>query len=69
MTVEDLIYELQEMNPEAEVRLAMQPNWPFEYSIGDIVEVDFEDGPVVYFGEGSQLDYLPGEACKELGWK
>ena len=75
MTVEELICELQEMNPDAEVRLAQQPRWPFEYSIGDIVEVDLEDEDeegeshqVVYLGEGSQLDYLPGQVSQELGW-
>ena len=29
MTVADLIYELEQLNPEAQVRFASQPNWPF----------------------------------------
>jgi hypothetical protein len=74
MTVADLIWELEQMNPEAEVRFASQPNWPFEYSIASVVSVEVEDrireAPVetVYLEEGRQLGYLPGEAKEELGW-
>ena len=83
MTVEELIIELQQMNPCSEVRLAMQPNYPFEYSIDGVVEMepdvdpaspdydpdDFVDHPsVVYLSEGVQLGYLPQEACDEIGW-
>lgn len=42
MTVQQLIEELEGMNPEAEVRFASQPNWPFEYSINRVVEVQPE---------------------------
>ena len=40
MEIEELIETLQELAeeyPKCEVRLASQPTWPFEYSIGDIV--------------------------------
>ena len=41
MTIQDLIDALQERideghNPEAEVRVAHQPQWPFEYSIAGL---------------------------------
>lgn len=39
MTVDELMEVLADMNPDAEVRLAMQPRWAFEYSIGAVVEV------------------------------
>lgn len=74
MTVADLIWELEQMNPEAEVRFASQPNWPFEYSIASVVSVEVEDRrteesvETVYLEEGRQLGYLPGEAKEELGW-
>jgi hypothetical protein len=74
MTVADLIAELEFMNPDTEVRFASQPNWPFEYSIYDIVEVEVEKRntdeteTVVYLVEGSQIGYLPSEAKDELGW-
>lgn len=39
MTVEELIRELEGMDLEAEVRLAMQPNYPFEHTIDRVEEV------------------------------
>lgn len=75
MKVKRLIEELQYMNPEAEVRFAAQPNWPFEYDIDSVVQVDVEDRrtdnttEIVYLEEGRQIGYLPGEVARELGWK
>jgi hypothetical protein len=75
MTVQRLIEELEQMNPNAEVRFAAQPNWPFEYDIDSVVQVAVEDRrtddttEVVYLEEGRQIGYLPGEAARELGWK
>jgi hypothetical protein len=74
MTVADLIYELEQMNPEAEVRFASQPSWPFENDIDSVVSVEIENPrtgeevEVVYLEEGRQIGYLPGEAKRELGW-
>ena len=67
---------------DAEVHLAQQPGWPFEYTVGQIVGIDEEDGsgvdrdgePIeeaparVYIGEGEQTRYLPGIVRDELGW-
>ncbi len=36
MTVKHLVALLLNQDPEAEVRLAHQPNWPFEYSISNV---------------------------------
>ena len=69
MTVQELIEELSYVNPDAEIRFASQPSWPFEYSFSGPVEVADEDGlPTVYLVEGSQLGYLPEEARDEIGW-
>lgn len=77
MTVGQLIETLEGFDPDAVVRLAVQPSWPFEHSIGRIEEVEYErkdelgvDDPVsvVYIAEDSQLDYLPGIARDALGW-
>jgi hypothetical protein len=71
VTVTDLIQELEGRDPDAEVRLAQQPAWPFEYAIDPgnaIVEVDLDGGPVVYLGEGAQLGYLPQPVREQLGW-
>jgi len=40
MTVQELIDLLEDMDREAEVRIADQPNWPFEYEIDAVAEVD-----------------------------
>jgi len=64
-TAQDLIDFLQDLDPDTEIRIAEQPNWPFEYSIDEVVEVD----GIVYIGEGSQIGYLPGEVSNELGWR
>jgi hypothetical protein len=75
MTVIELKEALEQMPDEAEVRLAMQPSWPFEYSIMEVVPLEpDEEAPadeevkVVYLTEGSQLGYLPGEASEAIGW-
>lgn len=43
MTVGELISQLEDLDAEAEVRLAHQPSWPFEYSIDSVVEVGGDD--------------------------
>jgi hypothetical protein len=74
LTVSQLIEELEDLDPDAEVRLATQPNWPFEWHLsttepGPAVQVTLDDGPVVYLVEGEQLGYLPDTVCGELGWR
>lgn len=80
MTVQELMQALEDFEPDQEVRLAIQPNYPFQHTIADVVEVDLEgeeddDGdsqPIVYIAEGGQLyeaPYLPGAVSQELGWK
>ena len=72
MTVQELIDELEYLDPETEVRFASQPSWPFEYSISEVivanVEKRGEEEEVAYLGEGHQIGYLPGSAKEELGW-
>lgn len=81
MRVRDLIERLETMDQDAKVLIAEQPNWPFEYSIDGVVEVDLDQanedgsynddelGMVVYLEEGEQLGYLSGAATEELGWR
>lgn len=70
----ELLENIQEDFPDEdpEVRLAMQPQWAFEYSIHAVTPVSLEDRqgegvPVVYLSEGVQLGYLPG-AAKNAVW-
>lgn len=78
MNVAELIEILEDCDPETEIRLASQPKWPFEYSISNVVlaqpsvdldEFDGGDPRVVYIAEGTQIDYLSGDACEMLGWR
>ena len=83
MQVRDLIEILEQFDEEAEVFIAEQPGWPFEYAIDDVVEVtpefDEDESPPddydenapnpVYIVEGNQLRYLPGYASEQIGWR
>lgn len=64
MTVEELIQELECMDRDAEVRLAEQPAWPFEYNLSGVVE----SGGKVWLTEGDQLGYLGEDVRGEIGW-
>ena len=78
MRLSELIETLQLIarrlpDEDPEVRLAMQPQWAFEYSIHSVTPVSLEEDrqgeevPVVYLSEGVQLGYLPG-AAKDAVW-
>lgn len=63
MKTKDLIEMLETLDedfPDAEVRIASQPSYPFEYSIRDLVIGNEDNGGeprVVYILEGDQLCY------------
>ncbi|GAA4898228.1 hypothetical protein [Streptomonospora salina] len=60
---------------QAPVRLAMQPEWPLEYTIGQTRVIGHtgddsgEGAATLYLGEGTQQRYLPADTCAELGWR
>jgi hypothetical protein len=68
LTIAELLELIEGMPGDTPVRMAQQPSWPFEYSIGDPVIVETEDGPVLYLPERQQTRYLPAEVSVELGW-
>ena len=53
MTVRELIDALQYFDENQEVRLAQQPNYPFEYSIDNVVEFSKEGAHDPYESEDS----------------
>lgn len=65
MTVEELIQELEQMDRDAEVRIAQQPSWPFEYDLNGVIE----SGGKVWIVEGEQKGYLEGDVASDLGWR
>lgn len=48
MKVRELMEALEDFDQDAVVRLAQQPHWPFEYSIGEVVEDSGHRHEVVY---------------------
>ncbi len=71
MKVFELKEALEGVPEDADVRLAMQPAWPFEYSISDVVPITNEGADeieAIYLTEGSQLGYLPDNVTEAIGW-
>lgn len=79
-TVADLINSLAAFDPTTPVRLALNPEWPFEHYVGPVTatpDITPTSGPhdspapaeapgVVWIGDGGQIGYLPPEAWVEL---
>ena len=62
MTIGELIRVLQVLDEDIEIRMACQPNWPFEYSIAGVTTKSRywaeEDPPdIAFIVEGEQLQY------------
>lgn len=72
MNVAELIAELEDMDQDAEVRLAIQPDWPFQHTIDSVQQVDNPDAdtepapdPQDYEDEGEyDEDYAEWEAMR-----
>lgn len=63
MTVAELIEILQDLPEDAEVRMAQQPNWPFEYSIREAVYVSAREASEAESEtEEAALDYDEDDA-------
>jgi hypothetical protein len=64
VTVADLIEELRRFDPDAQVRLAIQPRMPQEHAVGAVAEAD----GIVWIGDGGARGYAPDEVGERLGW-
>lgn len=69
ITAGQLIRQLELLDPELPVRLAVNPNWPFAHFVGRVVEGHGDDGPTVFIAEDGQDGYLPSAVREELGWQ
>ena len=69
MTVQDLIQALEDLDPEAEVRIAsIGPRTDLEYQAGELRMVTLEVGKtLVYLAEGLPIGYLAGPARAAFG--
>lgn len=71
MTAKDLIEQLQDLDPNTEIRLAIQPNYPFEHEVACEIAVMPEDKrglQVAYLVDAGQIGYLPTKAAIACGW-
>jgi len=66
MTVEELIDQLQMINPEMEVRFASYPK--YSIVIMDNLYFDYERS-IVYLAEDFQMSLLPKCICEDLDWE
>jgi len=64
LTVGQLIHQLQTLDPDLPVRLAINPDWPFSHHIGTVTEA----AGTAYIAEDGQEDYLPTTARTALNW-
>jgi len=64
MTVGELRELLEGVDDDVEVRLAVQPSWPFEHRVTSDVTVRDD---VVYLADAGQIGYLP-EGVAEEAW-
>ncbi|MER7702385.1 hypothetical protein ABTX81_05735 [Kitasatospora sp. NPDC097605] len=64
-TVRDLLAQLQGIDPDLRVRLAVNPDWPFAHYIGAEVVVH---GGIAYISDDGQDGYLPPAVREHLAW-
>jgi hypothetical protein len=64
LTVGQLIRQLQTLDPDLPVRLAVNPDWPFSHYAGRVVDAD----GTAFIAEDGQESYLPRAACTALDW-
>lgn len=57
MTAGELRRILEDVDEDAEVRIAVQPSYPMSYAIGDVVDILEEGGVRVYLTEGGDGQY------------
>ncbi|MEU1906572.1 DUF317 domain-containing protein [Streptomyces hygroscopicus] len=68
LTVSQLIHQLQTLDPNQPVRLAINPDWPFAHFIGGVIEGEGDNGSTAYLAENGQEGYLPLSVLNALGW-
>lgn len=64
-TVGHLLHQLNGLDPELPIRLAINPDFPFAHYLG--AEVVVRDG-TAFIADDGQEGYLPTAASNALGW-
>ncbi|MFD5320053.1 hypothetical protein [Streptomyces sp. NPDC127098] len=68
ITVGQLINQLRHYPSDAQVRLALRPDFPFTHHIGHLLDAEVADAVTVYIPQGPQDGYLPAAIRTALGW-
>lgn len=68
LTVGQLLHQLQTLDPDQPVYLAINPDWPFAHRTGPVVALTDGHDSAVYIAENGQEGYLPSAARTELSW-
>jgi hypothetical protein len=65
LTIGQLLHQLQTLDPDLPIRLAVNPDWPFtHYLNADIV---VHDG-TAFLADDGQEEYLPVAVREALAW-
>ena len=69
MDVKTLIEYLEDMNPDAEVKLAIQPTWAFQHSISEVISTststDLQWGVQIRYTDGTDEEFAESECNTE----
>ncbi|WLQ68875.1 hypothetical protein OG279_07805 [Streptomyces sp. NBC_01201] len=65
MTVGHLLRQLEGLDLNLPIRLAINPDFPFAHYVG--ADVVVRDG-MAFIADDGQEGYLPGGACDALSW-
>ncbi|MFB7776289.1 hypothetical protein [Streptomyces bauhiniae] len=65
ITVGHLLRQLQDLDPDQPIRLAINPDFPFAHYVG--ADVIVENG-TAFIADDGQEDYLPAGVRDALGW-
>ncbi|MFD9427305.1 MULTISPECIES: hypothetical protein [unclassified Streptomyces] len=65
LTVGHLLRQLQDLDPNLPIRLAINPDFPFTHYLG--VKVVLRDGKA-FIAEDGQEGYLPAAVSDALAW-
>lgn len=60
MTVSELIEQLEDFDPDTEVRLGTQPAWPMQFGVAGVVHTSQLDAELV--------EHLAGDPNAEVVW-
>lgn len=65
LTVGHLLRELQDLDPDLQIRLAINPDFPFTHYLG--AEIVVRDGDA-FIADDGQENYLPPSVSEALAW-